>query len=193
MSISELFGGIGAGFVLNREPIQTIYIELICVILLALSFFAFTFATELWGLMLYSMFFSIVVGTIGVIYIPLLAEDVVVGIEKMSSTSGVSILNQSISGLTGPLLAGTPFAGLLVDQSKIYSRAFYSCTAGMSVAAVCLALVRPCEKDLCYHPHSGKSQPDSHHRKVLGDKTEDFMEMDLGKCEHRVHMKMDPV
>ncbi|KAK7813976.1 hypothetical protein U0070_002873 [Myodes glareolus] len=47
MAISELFGGIGAGFVLNREPIQTIYIELICVILLTVSLFVFTFATEL--------------------------------------------------------------------------------------------------------------------------------------------------
>lgn len=100
--------------------------------------------------MLCSMvFFSIVVGTTGVIYIPLLVEDVVFGIERMSSTSGVCTLNQSISGLKGPLLASTSFAGLLIDQRKIYSRAFYSCTAGMSVAAVCLALVRPCEKDLC--------------------------------------------
>lgn len=37
MAISEEFGGIGAGFVLNREPFRTIYIEVICVILLTVS------------------------------------------------------------------------------------------------------------------------------------------------------------
>lgn len=188
MAIAEVFGRIGAGFVLNREPIRKIYIELICVILLTVSLFAFTFATEFWGLMLCSVFFGVMVGTIGGTHIPLLAEDDVVGIEKMSSAAGVYVFIQSISGLAGP-----PLAGLLVDQSKIYSRAFYSCAAGMSAAAVCLALVRPCKKGLCQHPHSGDSQPDSHHRKALQDIPEDFLEMDLGKCEHRVHMKMDPV
>ncbi|KAL1778819.1 monocarboxylate transporter 7 isoform X2 [Sigmodon hispidus] len=188
MAIAEVFGRIGAGFVLNREPIRKIYIELICVILLTMSLFAFTFATEFWGLMLCSVFFGVMVGTIGGTHIPLLAEDDVVGIEKMPSAAGVYVFIQSISGLAGP-----PLAGLLVDQSKIYSRAFYSCAAGMSVAAVCLALVRPCKKGLCQHPHSGENQTDSHQKKALQDIPEDFLEMDLGKCEHRVHMKMDPV
>lgn len=83
--------------------------------------------------------------------------------------------------------------GLLVDQSKIYSRAFYSCAAGMFVAAVCLALVRPCKKGLCQPPRSGENQTGSHHRKALQDIPEDFLEMDLGKCEPRVHLKIDPV
>ncbi|XP_055448268.1 monocarboxylate transporter 7 isoform X1 [Psammomys obesus] len=188
MAIAEVFGRIGAGFILNREPIRKIYIELICVILLTVSLFAFTFATEFWGLMLCSVFFGIMVGTIGGTHIPLLAEDDVVGIEKMPSAAGVYVFIQSISGLAGP-----PLAGLLVDQSKIYSRAFYSCAAGMFVAAVCLALVRPCKKGLCQPPHSGENQTGSHHRKALQDIPEDFLEMDLGKCEPRVHIKMDPV
>lgn len=188
MAIAEVFGRIGAGFVLNREPIRKIYIELICVILLTASLFAFTFATEFWGLMLCSVFFGSMVGTIGGTHIPMLAEDDVVGIEKMSSAAGVYVFIQSISGLAGP-----PLAGLLVDQSKIYSRAFYSCAAGMCLAAVCLALVRPCKKGLCQNSHSGENQTDRQRGKALQDIPEDFLEMDLGKCEHRAHMKMDPV
>ncbi|XP_008841435.1 monocarboxylate transporter 7 [Nannospalax galili] len=188
MAIAEVFGRIGAGFVLNREPIRKIYIELICVVLLTVSLFAFTFATEFWGLMSCSVFFGIMVGTIGGTHIPLLAEDDVVGIEKMSSAAGVYVFIQSIAGLAGP-----PLAGLLVDQSKIYSRAFYSCAAGMSVAALCLALVRPCKKGLCQHHHQGKTKTEHHPGKMLQDTPEDFLEMDLGKSEHRVQEKMDPV
>lgn len=106
MAIAEVFGRIGMGLVLNREPIRKIYIELICVILLTVSLFAFTFATEFWGLMLCSVFFGSMVGTIGGTHIPLLAEDDVVGIEKMSSAAGVYVFIQSISGLAGPPLAG---------------------------------------------------------------------------------------
>ncbi|XP_012309257.1 monocarboxylate transporter 7 isoform X2 [Aotus nancymaae] len=188
MAIAEVFGRIGAGFVLNREPIRKIYIELICVILLTVSLFAFTFATEFWGLMSCSVFFGFMVGTIGGTHIPLLAEDDVVGIEKMSSAAGVYIFIQSISGLAGP-----PLAGLLVDHSKIYSRAFYSCAAGMALAAVCLALVRPCKVGLCQHPHSGETKVVSHRGKTLEDIPEDFLEMDLAKNEHRVQVQMEPV
>lgn len=153
-----------------------------------MSLFAFTFATKSWDLILHSMYFGSIVGTIKGTHIPSFAEDDVVGIEKISSAPGVYVFIQSISGLAGP-----PLAGLLVDQSKIYSRAFYSCAAGMALAAVCLALVRPCKKGLCQNPHSGENQTDRHRRKALQDIPEDFLEMDLGKCEPRAHMKMDPV
>lgn len=178
MAIAEVFGRIGAGLVLNREPIRKIYIELICVILLTVSLFAFTFATEFWGLMACSVFFGCMFGTIGGTHIPLLAEDDVVGIEKMSSAAGVYVFIQSIAGLAGP-----PLAGLLVDQSKIYSRAFYSCAAGMAVAALCLALVRPCKKGLCQRQHSARTPAESHRAKALEDIPEDFLEMDLGKAQ----------
>uniref|UniRef100_A0A2R8ZW61 Monocarboxylate transporter 7 n=1 Tax=Pan paniscus TaxID=9597 RepID=A0A2R8ZW61_PANPA len=180
MAIAEVFGRIGAGFVLNREPIRKIYIELICVILLTVSLFAFTFATEFWGLMSCSIFFGFMVGTIGGTHIPLLAEDDVVGIEKMSSAAGVYIFIQSIAGLAGPPL-------------QIYSRAFYSCAAGMALAAVCLALVRPCKMGLCQRHHSGETKVVSHRGKTLQDIPEDFLEMDLAKNEHRVHVQMEPV
>ncbi|XP_039085686.1 monocarboxylate transporter 7 [Hyaena hyaena] len=188
MAIAEVFGRIGAGCVFNREPIRKIYIELICVILLTVSLFAFTFATEFWGLMSCSIFFGFMVGTVGGTHIPLLAEDDVVGIEKMSSAAGVYVFIQSISGLAGP-----PLAGLLVDQSKIYSRAFYSCATGTSVAAGCLALVRPCRKGLCQHHPVGGAQAENPRGKALQDIPEDFLEMDLGRNEHKVHVKVEPV
>lgn len=106
MAIAEVFGRIGAGCVLSREPIRKIHIELICVILLTVSLFAFTFTTEFWGLMSCSIFFGVMVGTVGGTHIPLLAEDDVVGIEKMSSAAGVYVFIQSIAGLAGPPLAG---------------------------------------------------------------------------------------
>lgn len=188
MAIAEVFGRIGAGLVLNREPIRKIYIELICVIFLTASLFAFTFATEFWGLMACSVFFGCMVGTVAGTHIPLLAEDDVVGIEKMPSAAGVYVFIQSLAGLGGP-----PLAGLLVDQSKIYSRAFYSCAAGMAMAALCLALVRPCKQGLCQHRHTRDANAEGQRGKALQDIPEDFLEMDLGKSEHKVPMKMEPV
>ncbi|KAM5309921.1 monocarboxylate transporter 7 [Glossophaga mutica] len=188
MAIAEVFGRIGAGLVLNREPIRKIYIELICVILLTVSLFAFTFATEFWGLMSCSIFFGVMIGTVAGTHIPLLAEDDVAGIEKMSSAAGVYVFLQSIAALAGP-----PLAGLLVDHSKIYSRAFYSCAAGMSVAAVCLALVRPCKKGLCQRHHAGEAKAESYRGRALQDIPEDFLEMDLGKNEHKVPVRTEPV
>lgn len=106
MAVAEVFGRIGAGLVLNREPIRKVYIELVCVVLLTLSLFTFTFAAGFWGLMACSVFSGAMIGTVAGTHIPLLAEDDVVGIQKMSSAAGVYVFFQSISGLAGPPLAG---------------------------------------------------------------------------------------
>ncbi|XP_055983897.1 monocarboxylate transporter 7 [Sorex fumeus] len=185
MAIAEVFGRVGMGLVLNREPMRKIYIELVCVVLVTVSLFAFTFASEFWGLMCCSVFFGCMVGTVAGTHIPLLAEDDVVGIQKMSSAAGVYVFIQSISGLAGP-----PLAGLLVDQSKIYSRAFYSCAAGMALATLCLALVRPCKTGLCQRPHTQEPKTEGLHAK---DVPEDFLEMDLGKSEPKVQKKTELV
>ncbi|XP_075418258.1 monocarboxylate transporter 7 [Tenrec ecaudatus] len=188
MAIAEVFGRIGAGFVLNREPIRKIYIELFCVVLLTASLFAFPFATDFWGLMSCSLFFGCMVGTVGGTHIPLLAEEDVVGIERMASAAGVYVFIQSVSGLAGP-----PLAGLLVDQSKMYSRAFYSCAAGMLLAAVCLALVRPCRLGLCQRPPPRQAKAEGRSGKALQDIPEDFLEMDLGRNEQRLQVHKMPV
>lgn len=106
MAIAEVFGRIGAGWLLNKKPICKIYIELIFVVLLCLALIAFPFACNFWGLMICSMFFGCMLGTVTGTHIPLVAEEDIVGIKKMSSGVGVYVFIQSIAGLAGPPLGG---------------------------------------------------------------------------------------
>ncbi|NXE48810.1 MOT7 protein, partial [Casuarius casuarius] len=176
MAIAEVFGRISAGWVLNKKPIRKIYIELICVVLLSVALFAFPFASEFWGLMTCSIFFGFMLGTVAGTHIPLLAEDDVVGIAKMSSAAGVYVFIQSLAGLAGP-----PLAGVLVDTTQNYSSAFYSCAAGMVLGALFLSLVRPCKVGLC---QSQKQCVEENVAEVPQDPPEDFIEMDIGKAEN---------
>lgn len=64
---------------------------------------------------------------------------------------------------------------MLVDTTKNYKSAFYSCAVGMLVAAVFLSLVRPCKKVLC---QSKKQPADETVSEPLPD---DFIEPDLDK------------
>ncbi|KAM9222104.1 monocarboxylate transporter 7 isoform 2-T2 [Leptosomus discolor] len=176
MAIAEVFGRISAGWVLNKEPIRKIYIELICVVLLSVALFAFPFASEFWGLMTCSIFFGFMLGTVAGTHIPLLAEDDVVGIAKMSSAAGVYVFIQSLAGLAGP-----PLAGVLVDTTQNYSSAFYSCAAGMVLGAVFLSLVRPCKAGLCRRQ---QQRTEESAMEVVVDFPDDFIEMDIGKAEN---------
>ncbi|XP_038613152.1 monocarboxylate transporter 7 [Tachyglossus aculeatus] len=185
MAIAEVFGRIGAGWVFNREPIRKIYLELVCVLSLTAALFAFTFASGFWGLMICSVFFGAVLGTVTGTHIPLLAEDDVVGIERMSSAAGVYIFAQSLSGLAGP-----PLSGMLVDSTNRYSSAFYSCAVGTLLGAAFLALVRPCKMGLFSRQRQAKDKGNS---KALQDLPEDFLEMDLGKPDASVPNREDLV
>ncbi|NXC21590.1 MOT7 protein, partial [Corythaeola cristata] len=176
MAIAEVCGRISAGWVLNKEPIRKIYIELICTVLLSVALFAFPFASEFWGLMTCSIFFGFMLGTVAGTHIPLLAEDDVVGIAKMSSAAGVYVFIQSFSGLAGP-----PLAGVLVDTTQNYSSAFYSCAAGMVLAAVFLSLVRPCKAGLCRRQQQSVEEGAV---VVPPDLPDDFIEMDITKAEN---------
>ncbi|XP_078506916.1 monocarboxylate transporter 7-like [Lissotriton helveticus] len=183
MAIAEVFGRIGAGWILNKKPIRRIYIELIFVVLLCLALISFPFATEFWGLMVCSAFFGCMLGTVAGTHIPMLADDDVVGIEKMSSAVGVYVFIQSIAGLAGP-----PLGGVLVDQTQNYGSAFYSCAIGMALAAICLALVRPCKKGLCRRKPKQSIVEGAHNeKKVFEDVPDDFLEMDFCKSEGSVH------
>eukprot|EP00075_Anas_platyrhynchos_P037945 XP_027327198.1 monocarboxylate transporter 7 [Anas platyrhynchos] len=180
MAIAEVFGRISAGWVLNKKPIRKIYIELICVVLLSVALFAFPFASEFWGLMTCSIFFGFMLGTVAGTHIPLLAEDDVVGIAKMSSAAGVYVFIQSLAGLAGP-----PLAGVLVDKTQNYSSAFYSCAAGMVLGAVFLSLVRPCKAGLCHRQQLGAEEGAAEGTaEGTQDLPEDFIEMDIGKADH---------
>ncbi|XP_069810165.1 monocarboxylate transporter 7 [Dendropsophus ebraccatus] len=171
MAIAEVFGRIGAGWLLNKKPIRKIYLELIFVVLLFLALIAFPFAYTFWGLMLCSVFFGCMLGTVTGTHIPLLAEDDIVGIEKMASGVGVYVFIQSISGLAGP-----PLGGVLVDLTQNYGSAFYSCAVGMALAAVSLALVRPCRTGFCRRKPQLLCQG-------IQEMPDDFLEMDMGKSE----------
>ncbi|NXN18942.1 MOT7 protein, partial [Indicator maculatus] len=181
MAIAEVFGRVSAGWVLNKKPIRKIYIELICVVLLSVALFAFPFASEFWGLMTCSIFFGFMLGTVAGTHIPLLAEDDVVGIEKMSSAAGVYVFIQSIAGLAGP-----PLAGVLVDTTQKYSSAFYSCAAGTVLGAVFLSLVRPCKVGLCQQrqQQQGTEENTAAAAVAVPDLPDDFIEMDIGKAEN---------
>ncbi|XP_068119146.1 monocarboxylate transporter 7-like isoform X2 [Hyperolius riggenbachi] len=171
MAIAEVFGRIGAGWILNKKPIRKIYIELIFVVLLCLALVAFPFACNFWGLMACSIFFGCILGTVTGTHIPLVAEEDIVGIEKMSSGVGVYVFIQSIAGLAGP-----PLSGVLVDWSQNYGSAFYSCAAGMALGALFLSLVRPCNIGLCR-----KRAPSL--CRDLQETPVDFLEMDMARTE----------
>lgn len=171
MAIAEVFGRIGAGWVLNKKPIRKIYIELIFVVLLCLALVAFPFSGNFWGLVVCSVFFGCMLGTVTGTHIPLVAEEDIVGIEKMSSGVGVYVFIQSIAGLAGP-----PLGGVLVDWSQNYGSAFYSCAAGMAVGAFFLALVRPCKMGLCRKKEDLRCQN-------IQEMPEDFLEMDMARGE----------
>ncbi|XP_063149520.1 monocarboxylate transporter 7 [Candoia aspera] len=178
MAVAEVFGRISAGWVLNKKPIRKIYIELICVVLLDVALFAFPLAYDFWGLMMCSIFFGFMLGTVAGTHIPMLAEDDIVGIERMASAAGVYVFIQSLSGLAGP-----PLAGVLVDTTTNYSSAFYSCAAGMLLAAVFLSLVRPCKNLTC---QSKKQSIQENVSEPLQDIPDDFIEPDFGKTEDSV-------
>lgn len=106
MAVAEIVGRLSMGWVLNRRPIRKIYILLICTVLLCLVLVVFTFVTEFWGLMSCSCFYGFLLGTVASSHIPMLAEDDVIGIQRMSSAVGVYACIQSFAGLAGPPLGG---------------------------------------------------------------------------------------
>ncbi|XP_028674972.1 solute carrier family 16 member 6b [Erpetoichthys calabaricus] len=188
MAVAEIFGRITVGWVLNKEPIPKILIELICVSLLCIVLIVFPFATDFWGLMACCVLYGFFLGTVAATHIPMLAEDDVVGIQRMPSAVGVYIFIQSFAGLAGP-----PLGGFLVDVTKSYGSAFYSCAAGMGLGALFLALVRPAKTGLCKRKRRRKSRTEkdlkSKKPQEISEETkaeeesEEFLEVDLIKEE----------
>ncbi|MGH0136077.1 UNVERIFIED_CONTAM: hypothetical protein FKN15_019035, partial [Acipenser sinensis] len=181
MAVAEIFGRISMGWMLNKKPIRKIYIELICVLLLCLVLVVFPFVYEFWGLMVCCVLYGFMLGTVAASHIPMLAEDDVLGIEKMPSAVGVYIFIQSFAGLAGP-----PLGGFLVDLTEDYGAAFYSCAAGMGVGALFLALVRPAKTGLC---NRRKKQQQSskapscenitEDNKIVVEVPDDFLDVDI--------------
>lgn len=106
MAVAEIFGRLSIGVVLNRVRCRKTLVLLVCVVLLCLVLVAFTIVWEFWGLVVCCALYGYFMGTVGSTHIPMLAEDDVVGIQKMPSCVGVYVFIQSFAGLAGPPLGG---------------------------------------------------------------------------------------
>uniref|UniRef100_A0A3P8S7P5 Monocarboxylate transporter 7 n=1 Tax=Amphiprion percula TaxID=161767 RepID=A0A3P8S7P5_AMPPE len=173
MAVAEIFGRLSIGVVLNRVRCRKTLVLLGCVVLLCLVLVAFTIVWDLWGLVVCCALYGFFLGTVASTHIPLLAEEDVVGIEKMSSCVGVYVFIQSFAGMAGP-----PLGGVLVDLTQNYGSAFYSCAAGMGLSAICLALVGPAKSGLCQRPGRSNGAEEQDRRSQDGDQP-DFLEVDL--------------
>ncbi|MEQ2181501.1 hypothetical protein GOODEAATRI_012203, partial [Goodea atripinnis] len=106
MAVAEIFGRFSIGVVLNKVRCKKTHVLLGCVILMSLVLVAFTIVWEFWGLLVCCALYGFFMGTVGSTHIPLLAEEEVVGIQKLPSCVGVYIFIQSFAGLAGPPLGG---------------------------------------------------------------------------------------
>ncbi|XP_061863805.1 monocarboxylate transporter 7-like [Colius striatus] len=176
VGIAEVFGRISAGCVLNRKPLHSIYVELICVILLSVALSTFPFASSFCDLVACSLFLGFTLGTVAGTHVALLAEDDVVGIAKMPSAVGIYLCFQSLVELAAP-----PLAGVLVERTKSYSSAFFSCATGVALAAVFLSLVRPCKAGLC---HRQQQRAEQRTAEAEPHSPDGFMGEDMAKAEH---------
>uniref|UniRef100_A0A3Q0QY25 Solute carrier family 16 member 6a n=1 Tax=Amphilophus citrinellus TaxID=61819 RepID=A0A3Q0QY25_AMPCI len=142
MAVAEILGRFSIGWILTRKRFRKkkLLVILASVITLTVVQVGFTLVTEFYGLAVCCALYGFFLGTVACTHIPLLAEDDVVGIERMTSAAGVYVFIQSFAGLAGPPL------GVLVDVTGNYGSAFYSCAAGMALSALFLGLVKPAKK-----------------------------------------------
>ncbi|XP_077595261.1 monocarboxylate transporter 7-like [Stigmatopora nigra] len=145
MAVAEIVGRFFIGWLLTQDRIRRrkLLVLLACVISMTADLVGFTLVTEFYGLAVCCAVYGFFMGTLACTHIPMLAEEDVVGLERMSSAAGVYVFIQSFAGLAGP-----PLGGALVDMTQNYGSAFYSCAAGMAVSAVFLGLVRPAKRGL---------------------------------------------
>lgn len=106
MAVAEIFGRLSIGVVLNKVCCRKTLLLLGCVVVLCLVLMAFTVVWEFWGLVVCCTLYGYFLGTVASTHIPMLAEEDVVGIQKMASCVGVYVFIQSFAGLAGPPLGG---------------------------------------------------------------------------------------
>lgn len=111
MAVAEIFGRFSIGWILSRRCLmdKKLLVLLVCVIIMGVDLFGFTLVTEFYGLAVCCAVYGFTMGTLACTHIPMLAEDDVVGIERMSSAAGVYVYIQSFAGLAGPPLGGKGF------------------------------------------------------------------------------------
>ncbi|XP_031416627.1 monocarboxylate transporter 7 isoform X2 [Clupea harengus] len=178
MAIAEILGRLSIGWMMSWRRLRKIYVLLTCVLLLCLVLVLFTLVSGFWPVAVCCMLYGFLLGNVASTHIPMLAEDDVVGIQRMASAAGVYVCIQSFAGLAGP-----PLGGVLVDITGNYGSAFYSCAAGMALGALFLGLVRPAKMGkLCWRKTGQQQQQKSAVEKdtsVRESSPEDFVEEDL--------------
>lgn len=108
MAVAEILGRFTIGWVLTRKQFskKKLLVLLACVITMTADLVGFTLVTEVYGLAVCCALYGFFMGTLACTHIPMLAEDDVVGIERMSSAAGVYVFIHSFAGLAGPPLGG---------------------------------------------------------------------------------------
>lgn len=107
MAAAEIFGRLSIGWLMNRRPIRKVYILLICTLLLSLVLSLFpAVSSHFWALACCCATCGFLFGTVASTHIPMLAEDDVLGTDRMTMGAGVYVFIQSFAGLAGPPLAG---------------------------------------------------------------------------------------
>ncbi|XP_035510077.1 monocarboxylate transporter 7-like [Morone saxatilis] len=189
MAVAEILGRLSIGVVLSKVRCRKTLVLLGCVLLLCLVLVAFALVWEFWGLVVCCALYGYFMGTVGSTHIPMLAEEDVVGIQKMPSSVGVYVFIQSFAGLAGP-----PLGGVLVDATNNYGAAFYSCAVGMGFSAICLALVGPAKSGMCQKQSGNKEESRSteEEEKTSQDSGQmDFLEVDLALEDSPIRQAVD--
>ncbi|KAM9391654.1 solute carrier family 16 member 6b isoform 1-T2 [Pholidichthys leucotaenia] len=178
MAVADIVGRLTIGAVLNKVRCRKTLVLLGCVVLLCLVLVAFTIVWEFWGLVVCCALYGFFMGTVGSTHLPMLAEEDVMGIQKMSSCVGVYVFIQSFTALAGP-----PLGGVLVDVTQNYGAAFFSCAAGMGISAICLGLVGPAKSGMCQRQKGNQEQDkkgtEEEERISQNSEQSDFLEVDF--------------
>lgn len=108
MAVAEIFGRFSIGWILTHKWLmkKKLFVLLAYVIIMAVDLVGFTLVTEFYGLAVCCVLYGVAMGALACTHIPMLAEDDVVGIDRMSSAAGVYVFIQSFAGLAGPPLGG---------------------------------------------------------------------------------------
>lgn len=108
IAVAEIVGRFFIGWILTWKYLlkKKVLVLLACIITMTVDLVGFTLVTEFYGLAVCCAFYGFLMGTISCTHIPILAEDDVVGIERMSSAAGVYVFIHSFAGLAGPPLGG---------------------------------------------------------------------------------------
>ncbi|KAJ3600563.1 hypothetical protein NHX12_031544 [Muraenolepis orangiensis] len=174
MAVAEVCGRLSVGVALSRLAARKLRALLVCVALLGLVLVAFALVQGFWGLLACCVLYGFFLGTVASTHIPMLAEEEVMGVERIASSVGVYVFIQSFAGLAGP-----PLGGWLVDLTQDYGSAFYSCAVGMGLGAACLALVGPAKAGFWHSRGKGAGGHGEQTGGASGNEEQDFLEVDL--------------